>query len=200
MARANVAILHEAESKLVAKVNVWFDQTMERVSHRFTASTRMWTFACGLLLAGTLQLDTIALVNRFSVDDELRASLTKQAEQIASTTNATAPDAGSPDLYQSVIEQGVISIPNYPRDFARFGDLKHLVGILLTTLLLSLGAPFWFGALQQLLQLRSKIQQTDDQQRETRQSTQDAISTPAGPAAVTPGVITGESGDLAAVG
>ena len=40
MARQNLAILHAAESELVAKINNWFDQTMDRTSQRFTASTR----------------------------------------------------------------------------------------------------------------------------------------------------------------
>jgi hypothetical protein len=133
------------------------------------------------------------------VDDALRASLTKQADTIAAQANPAKP-ADNSDLYATIINQGVVSIPDYPGDFKRFGDLRHVIGILFTTLLLSLGAPFWYGALQQLLQLRSKITQTDDAQREARQSTQDAINTPAGPAAVTPGVITGESGDLSAVG
>jgi hypothetical protein len=68
----------------------------------------------------------------------------------------------------------VIAIPSYPGDLQKFADLRHLTGILFTTLLLSLGAPFWYGALQQLLQLRSKIAQQDDVQRQERQVTQPA--------------------------
>ena len=34
--RDGMAILHEASSDFVAKVNSWFDQTMDRVSQRFT--------------------------------------------------------------------------------------------------------------------------------------------------------------------
>jgi hypothetical protein len=191
MARANLAILHEAQSSFVAKVNVWFDQTMDRVSHRFTASTRVITLFCGLLLACAFQLDSIALVNRISVDDELRASLTQQANSIAARANPDQP-AANPDLYAAIIDQGIIAIPHYPADLARFGDLRHLAGILFTTLLLSLGAPFWYSALQQLLQLRSKIAQDDEQQRQQRQSTQAVVATPVGPAAVAPGVVGGD--------
>jgi hypothetical protein len=168
--RTNLAILQGAESHLVAKINSWFDQTMDRVSQRFTFSTRTVTFVCGLLLAGVLQLDSIALVNRISVDDALREALVSQAK----TISAQAPQGTeqSRDLYGAVINQGVISVPNYPEDLQKFADLRHLTGILFTTLLLSLGAPFWYGALQQLLQLRSKIAQQDDVQRKERQATQ----------------------------
>ncbi|MQA30707.1 MAG: hypothetical protein GEU82_12865, partial [Luteitalea sp.] len=62
--RNGIALLQEARSDLVAKVNVWFDQTMDRTSQRFTASTRAITFAAGLLIVAVLQVDTVTLVNR----------------------------------------------------------------------------------------------------------------------------------------
>ncbi len=182
VARANLAILHEAESKFVAKINTWFDQTMDRVSERFTISVRGTTTWCGFVLAVVLQLDAIALVNRLSVDDAVRASLVKQAE---SATKQAAPTTG--DLYEVFTTQGLVALPKYPDDFAKLADLRHFTGILFTTLLLSLGAPFWYNALKQLLQLRSKLAQADDSQRKQRQSTQDAIITPAGRAPVSPG-------------
>ncbi len=69
-----------------------------------------------------------------------------------------------------MIALGVVSIPQYPADFQKLGDLRHLTGIVFTTLLLSMGAPFWYGALQQLLQLRSKVERADDLQRKARQA------------------------------
>jgi hypothetical protein len=197
MARMNLAILHSAESQFVGKINGWFDQTMDRVSHRFTLSARSITFICGLLLAVGLQLDTVGIVNRISVDEDLRQSLMKQADAIAAKA---LPDAQSPDLYRSVIDQGVIALPKYPGDFKKLADFRRLSGILVTTLLLSLGAPFWYNSLKQLLQLRSTLAQQDDTQRNERQSTQDAVLTPVGPAQVAPGILRGEQGDLTAVG
>lgn len=210
MRRANLAILHEAETDFVAKINGWFDQTIDRVSQRFTLSTRVVTFFCGLILAVSLQIDTVSLVNRISVDDALRDSLSKQAvaisdaeaKQATATLGKNDSEASrlNSDLYKNVIAQGVISMPSYPRDFARFTDLQHVLGIIFTTLLLSLGAPFWYGALSQLVQFRSKITQDDDAQRKQRQSTQDVEMTAAGPAPVTPGILQGERGDLNAIG
>ncbi len=197
-ARANLAILHEADSHFVAKLNNWFDQTMDRVSHRFTLSTRTITMLCGLFLAVTLQLDTIELVNRLSVDEALRESLVTQAKTLQAQTNPNVPQSN--EFYAFLSNSGVIPLPKYPQDFGKLLELRHLTGILFTTLLLSLGAPFWYGALQNLLQLRSKIAQTDDDERQERQSTQGAIQTPVGPGAADPGVLAGERGDLAAVG
>ena len=177
MARSNLAILNEAETHFVAKINTWFDQTMDRVSQRFTLNTRTITFICGLLLAIALQLDSIAIVNRISMDDALRNSLVDQAKTQANNA------AG---LYEFLSNDGMITIPQYPGDFAKFTDLRHLTGILFTTLLLSLGAPFWYGALQQLLQLRSKVAQEDDDQRKSRQTSQELVKTPVGPSTRAP--------------
>ena len=47
--------------------------------------------------------------------------------------------------------------------------------MLTTALLLSLGAPFWYGALQNLLKLRSVLAQKDDVERQDRQTTSSDI-------------------------
>jgi len=165
MARANIAILQEAESHFVAKIDTWFDQTMDRVSQRFTISTRTVTFLCGVVLVALLQLDSIALVNRIYVDDELRDSLVSEARSETNQSNASGDK-----LYDFVLAQGVVPLPQYPADLARFKDARHLAGMAFTTLLLSLGAPFWYNALSQLLQLRPKIAAVDDLQRKARES------------------------------
>jgi len=165
MARANIAILQEAETHFVAKIDTWFDQTMDRVSQRFTVSTRTVTFLCGVVLVALLQLDSIALVNRIYVDDALRDSLVSEARSESGQTSASGDK-----LYNFVAAQGVVPLPQYPADLARFKDARHLAGMAFTTLLLSLGAPFWYNALNQLLQLRPKIAAVDDLQRKARES------------------------------
>jgi len=162
MVRANIAILQEAESHFVAKINTWFDQTMDRVSQRFTVSTRWITFLCGVVLVALLQLDSIALVNRIYVDDALRDSLVSQAQSDG--------NASGDKLYDFVVAKGVVPLPRYPADLPRFKDARHLAGMVFTTLLLTLGAPFWYNALNQLLQLRPKIAAVDDSQRQARES------------------------------
>jgi len=166
MARSNMAILQKAESHFVAKINTWFDQTMDRVSQRFTISTRTVTFLCGVVLVALLQLDSIGLVNRIYVDDALRDSLVSEAQ-----TESNQSDASGDKLYNFVVSQGVVPLPQYPADLARFKDARHLAGMAFTTLLLSLGAPFWYNALNQLLQLRPKIAAVDDSQRKARETT-----------------------------
>ena len=78
-------------------------------------------------------------------------------------------------------------------------------GVLLSAILLSLGGPFWYAALKNLLKLRSVLASKDDDDRETRQSSQ----APAGsggpnpapkPNPIPPELAGGEAGDLTALG
>src|SRR5579859_3206112 len=96
--RHGMAILQEARSQFVAKVHGWFDQTIDRVSARLTVTARIITFIAALIVAVTVQLDTFALVNRLSVDDQFRDAvkngaqdLVDKARNAAANSSATAP-------------------------------------------------------------------------------------------------------------
>src|SRR3982751_3996137 len=95
--RYSTAFLQEANSRFLAKIHGWFDQTIDRVSDRFTRAIRIVTFGGSLLIALVLQLDTAQLVNRLSEDSNLRGELVKQAMSIDRENLAPTP-AKSPSL------------------------------------------------------------------------------------------------------
>jgi hypothetical protein len=75
--------------------------------------------------------------------------------------------------------------------------------MLISILMISLGAPFWYNILKDLIGLRSSLAQKDDLQRTQRQSTQAPSDGPTPPSTTTPGTptwIKGERGDLSAAG
>lgn len=76
------ALLQEASSEFLAKINLSFDQVMDRVSARYTSTTRVVTFISAVLVACALQLDTIYVMNRLSMDDALRDSFVEEAVKI----------------------------------------------------------------------------------------------------------------------
>jgi hypothetical protein len=228
-ARARVALLQQANSQFLAKINFWFDQTMDRASERFTTHARYVTFVAGLAVALALQLDTAALVSRLSTDDQVRNALYDLAQKqpalapTATQQNApamhdqkgvapanTAAAAAARTAVQlteidrenlkDLMVNNVIGIPQSLSDWASRWHWDNCVmkvlGIILTALLLSLGAPFWYGALQNLLRLRSSLATKDDQQREERQVSGQAVPSASAPDGV---VLTDERGDLAAV-
>ena len=216
--RYAMAFLQEAQSRLLGKVNGWFDQTIDRVSDRFTNSARLVTFCGSLVIALALQLDTPALVNRLAADPALRQTLVQQAMTISRDHPAEAPavvnnglvpqltDADRKNL-QALSKSDIIDIPTTVGDWeSRWGEgdwMSKLLGILVTAMLLSLGAPFWYNALKNLIRLRSLIAQKDDNQRLSRQSSAvlPGSSDPAA-ATATPALtaIVGERGNLASIG
>jgi hypothetical protein len=194
--RHSMAILEEAGSEFVAKINAWFDQTIDRVSERFTFHAHRVTFVCAAAVALFLQLDTVAVVNRLSVDDELRGSMVEQAKQITASENQPAQ---LDKKYSEFLSQnGIVWSPKSFEDWKGHWDWTHLPGILVSALLLSLGGPFWYGAMKNLLQMRSALAQKDDSQRLERQTTQQAAG--GGPAPPQLSAALGEKGDLNAAG
>jgi hypothetical protein len=238
--------MDEAFSPFLAKLNGWFDQTIDRVAERFTNSTRIITFAGSLLVTLVLQLDAITLVNRLSTDPALRESLVTQAVQLdqrnvlaprnaasqAATTqppptaganDPTSPAApfippGAPVLIPSLNEADrenlrmlasfdLIEIPTsldaWLKAWKKGQWELRLAGMLLTAMLLSLGAPFWYNALKNLIRLRSVISQKDDDQRLTRQTNAGETSSDGPTTAFTaakPTLLAGERGDLGSMG
>jgi hypothetical protein len=202
-ARQAAAFLLVGENDLVAKVNGWFDQTMDRVSQRFTASTRVITFVGAFAVAFALQVDTPMLFNRLSADDVLRNKFVEGAQNLPAppTGGGTAQTTSDFDnKYRDFLaETGIISLPSGKNYFSGFEIPSKLIGMLITALLLSLGAPFWYGALNNLLQLRSVLAAKDDAQRNERQGDQSPTSGTTAKNATPPSRL-GERGDLTAVG
>jgi hypothetical protein len=201
--RSNLAILREAPSALTAKIHGWFDQTIDRVSLRFTANTRMVTFVAALLIAVVTQMDAIGLVNRLYSDPALRNSLVEKAlTNVPATPPSASNQVAIADVDAALAKSGVLTITSW-KDCSP----QKLIGILLSAALLSLGAPFWYDILKNVIKLRSTLAQKDDQQRAERQNAppNDAAATTPTAAAITAAtvpstVLPGEQGFLDAVG
>lgn len=191
--RNSIALLQEARSDLVAKINNWFDQTMDRTSQRFTSSTRAITFVGGALIVAVLQVDTFALVNRLAADDKLRDQFLAAAPGLQQAEARLDWDAFLND-------NGLLMAPRSIDDWTARWSAVNLGGLAITALLLSLGAPFWYSALGRLIQLRSILATKDDVQREARQKVQDVAAAGARPGSLPPSVGAGERGDLLVAG
>jgi len=76
------------------------------------------------------------------------------------------------EYYNLLSTAGLITLPTDWQTWLDKWTLAKVPGILLSALLLSLGAPFWYARLQDLLKLRSTVAQNDAIQRQTRQTTQ----------------------------
>jgi hypothetical protein len=171
--REAMAVIQQAESQFVARLNGAFDQTMERVSHSFTRHSRVWAVSISLALALILQLDSFQLLNRLAMDDTLRNTLVQQASG-ASASAQQLDQATQQNLAQlrQLATDSLITWPKSPQSWAQQMQQASIFGLLLTAALLSLGAPFWFNVLGDLLKLRPMLAANEDAQRNERQTSQ----------------------------
>ena len=82
--------LHLKESgyqwdKFTVHLEAWFDDTMNRVSGWYKRQTQIILFLLSLLLAAVLNVDSIQIAHRLSIDKEARAKLTALAIQSIDT-------------------------------------------------------------------------------------------------------------------
>ena len=199
--RHGIALMQEANSKLVAKINSWFDQTIDRVSDRFTASTRLVTVACSLVVVIFVQLDSISVINRLSVDDGLRNRLVEKAFDLGNSNDVgpVVDKALTPDQREDIrqlMQMEVVTIANSYAEWKNNWQNVSLQGLALSVFLLSLGAPFWYNALKNLLKLRSVLANKDDTQRQARQGDSSSSQSAAEPAAQPSSALAGERGIL----
>lgn len=172
--RRSTAMIQAAGCRLVGEVHAWFDQSMDRVTHAFTANLRFYTFAFSFLVAFSLNIDTISVLQRLSVDESVRKLLVEQAANVM-----VVPDpAGKANDFDSMMDRvpatvrqlaltGLIPSPwSFPKTYTAW------MGLLLSTVLMAMGAPFWFSAIQRLLQFRSNLAARDDVARTIRATTQ----------------------------
>lgn len=202
--RDGLAILHEAPSDFVARVNSWFDQTIDRVSERFTRYTHWITMGVAVVVVLAVQLDMIAVADRLWIDDQFRNAVVSSAtKQFSDSTANTKVD---PKPYYDLLNKtALITLPLDGGWLEQLKDWRKVPGMVLSILLISLGAPFWYNALKDLLKLRSSLSQKDDAQRSQRQAAPveggtASSSATASAAPPSPAWLSGERGDLAAVG
>jgi hypothetical protein len=185
-----ISQLTASAEQLTGRVDQWFDAMMDRVAQRFTMHTRIWTVIFSVLIAFAMQLDAFKLLTQLSTDSELRArlvssadALTKKADEMqATSTNETAvADAAAlrqltnavgdfHSILSDKLEFQLVPDP-YPQPFYNYWtpSWSHFWGIVVSAVLLSLGAPFWFNVLKNLCNLRSVIATKEQQESEAKQ-------------------------------
>jgi hypothetical protein len=108
--------LHLQESgyqweRFIVHLETWFDDTMKRVSGWYKRQTQFILFLLALLVAAVLNVDSIQIANRLSIDKEARAKLTALAIQSIDTykddprVKKSTVKTDTSDLYSSADQQ-----------------------------------------------------------------------------------------------
>jgi len=133
--RQAIAVITEAPGQFAGRLHACFDETMDRISHRFARHTGFVTALIAIAIASGLQLDSFDLLRQ----------------------GAAA---------RLVIPQSWVWNPG------------KLPGIALSSMLLSLGAPFWYNVLKDLVAFRPSLARKKQESREQRQSANRVIFPP----------------------
>ena len=153
------------------KIEYWFDDTMERVSGWYKRLAQKLIFVAGLLLSLALNADTFQISRELWSDEALRNAVVAQATKRVHEGKAVdSPSEGATQeltlaQLQKVSDEVRAAHP-LPLGWSREtkglrGTLLSwpesplkLLGILVSSLAILLGAPFWFDLLNNVINLR----------------------------------------------
>jgi hypothetical protein len=191
-----VSMIHLAGNdahKLQKAVEDWYNSAMDRVSGWYKYRTQKVLLTIGLVMAIALNADTIGIVRQLSKDPTLRQSI------VAAAQTAKAPTSGGAQDFKSQMDSARSSFDNvtdlgiplgWPHGAPRLHNLRMnpfaaapweallwskstweaLLGWLLTAVAISLGAPFWFDALNKIMVIRSTVKPTEKSKDEASKS------------------------------
>ncbi|HWK44741.1 MAG TPA: hypothetical protein VNT30_08460 [Stellaceae bacterium] len=128
------------------EVATWFDSSMNRLSGTYKRRVQVVTFAVALLVAGVLNIDALHVAKTLWQQPTLANSISLPGQQtiavLATLDGLSLPIGWTPATRS-----------------ARLGDplsaATMVLGWLIVAVAALFGAPFWFDALQHLVQLRS---------------------------------------------
>ncbi len=151
------------------KVEHWFDDTMARVTGWYKRMAQKIIFAIGLILCAAVNADTLMVVKELWSDQALRSAMVAQASHKVPSTNAAGdlnPDApfqlqriageireaNAPPIGWSSGSRDSKDIRLWPNTVG--GQALKILGILLSSFAIVMGAPFWFDMLNNVINLR----------------------------------------------
>ncbi|HTQ61161.1 MAG TPA: hypothetical protein VMI32_13110 [Candidatus Solibacter sp.] len=147
------------------KIADWFDDTMARVSGWYKRTAQEIIFAVGLTLCIAVNADTLMIVKELWSDQALRNAVVAQAVAKVQATSPADFINSKSSLQQVAGEIREVNTPPigwsrdardiraFPKDLGA-GALK-LLGMLLSSFAIVMGAPFWFDMLNKFINLRS---------------------------------------------
>jgi hypothetical protein len=160
--------------KLRDNVATWFDGAMDRVSGVYKRHLKQISFVMGLLLVFAANADTVKVAQSLWTDASLRAGMVQTASNLLANQKSPANASGSAsasdlggnlnDAIKNVrdAEERLRPLPLGWKLSPLPNDLGELVwillgkvlGLVLTAIAISLGAPFWFDLLSMFMRVR----------------------------------------------
>ena len=158
------------------EVEAHFDLSMERVAGWFKRETQYVAICVSIVLVVFANVDSVDIARSLALNPEARAALVQSAEKLLSQEeaieaklgNTEKPEDSSLDAVKektkkaqaaydnavSKLEQTGLKLGWEKNSVSQINWLSKIVGLLVSALAVSLGAPFWFQILQRFMQIR----------------------------------------------
>jgi hypothetical protein len=161
------ATVERATTQAYDRFQRWFGSGQDRAEQWFQIHVRMVTIVAALVVSVFLQLDTVEIYDKLRHEPKLVEALVKaapgtleQGAAVQGQLDADAREKAFADLKEKIDSTGFELLPH--GWFARWPTEKlwwfnHLFGLALSAGLLTLGAPFWFNLLKNLMNLRPAV-------------------------------------------
>ncbi|MCL4704414.1 hypothetical protein KJ068_04585 [bacterium] len=139
-----------------AQIEQWFNDATDRISGWYKRRIQQITLFFACLVTVLTNADSISIANKLAQDTVLRQAVVAQAEDYLRQT-ASADSATVNRAMQNLKEVKKIglTIGWEDDDTSDWQWITKVIGLMLTALAASLGAPFWFDLLNRMVNLRS---------------------------------------------
>ena len=177
-------------TKARAAIEKWYDSSMDRVSGLYKRSTSWVIFWIGLAVALALNVNTITLADYLYRNDSARQAIVARAQTAVADTGY---------LHRSYQEaKATLDSANLPIGWSKgwgaprplserthadiwFDGIAPVLGLFLTALAATFGAPFWFDLLNKMMVIRSTVkphEKSGEESSEDRQSPKEKKTEP----------------------
>ncbi|MEG4278765.1 hypothetical protein QUA62_14960 [Microcoleus sp. MON1_C1] len=151
------------------EIEIWFDQSMQRASGVYKRNARGVAILLGTAIAVAANADTINIIDRLSKDSMLRSNVNLYAQQlVANNAKTKSNNLSSLTQVQKDVDRALdqVALPfgwsqQNSLDRDKQGNLlwpalmAKLFGWILSGLAISMGAAFWFEALNKIINIRN---------------------------------------------
>ena len=191
-ALSETALPGEAEKSDQEKIEAWFNDGMDRVSGWYKRKTTMWIYVLAAIVVIALNADTIRMSRILWSNQAVRTAVVEQAKArtqaeqssepvpLVEYTNPNEPNSGTP-----IRANGNAALTSSESDLlgkltgwsgtiqewrglgqqsATYASLmfRTFLGLFLTIVAVSQGAPFWFDTLNRFMNIRSAGRAPDE--------------------------------------
>lgn len=150
-------LTEEHREKLKEKVSYYFETLEELMSQRFKQWMHQISIAIALVICFSFQLNCFSVLDELNQDSYYRAQTANMGSEMIQQEATNWQSQQVQDKMHALDFQ--ITPEEWPEYYFSFtmSTFTNWFGIIFSTILISLGAPFWFNRLKDLVSLRDKL-------------------------------------------